>query len=176
MNVHNLVHIVQCVRSHGPLYMFSCFPFESFNKLILSAIHGPNNCELQVAKSVGVMQLIYTRFRDINDERTIEYLEKMKYSIRKSDKFDRKIIDEEHDTYAFGFAGMVEDRSYYKYIRYKGHLIEAIDLVRQRSFDNSIIQLDDGGFAQVHKFFVNKEGEWRMLIMLIKENRLREMA
>jgi hypothetical protein len=44
---------------------------------------------------VGVIQSIYTRFRDAKDKRTIGYLDKMKYSFRKTGKFDRQIIDEE---------------------------------------------------------------------------------
>ncbi|XP_076674436.1 uncharacterized protein LOC143372265 [Andrena cerasifolii] len=29
-NIHNLLHLVDDVKNHGPLYDFSCFPFENF--------------------------------------------------------------------------------------------------------------------------------------------------
>jgi hypothetical protein len=41
------------------------------------------------------MRSIYTRFRYAKDKRTNECLDKMKHSVRKTEKFDRQLIDED---------------------------------------------------------------------------------
>jgi hypothetical protein len=38
LNVHNLLHLVETVRRHGPLWAYSCFHFEAFNATILAFI------------------------------------------------------------------------------------------------------------------------------------------
>jgi len=44
-NVHNLLHVAHCCRMFGPLWCFSCFPFEACNKEILAFIHGTTRIE-----------------------------------------------------------------------------------------------------------------------------------
>lgn len=43
LNVHNLLHLVGCVKKWGPLWAWSCFCFESFNGEIKKGIHGTGN-------------------------------------------------------------------------------------------------------------------------------------
>ena len=40
MNVHSLKHLAKCVERWGPLWAYSCFPFESFNGQIKLRFHG----------------------------------------------------------------------------------------------------------------------------------------
>jgi hypothetical protein len=48
LNVHNLPHLVECVRQWGPLWAWSCFAFESFNGNILKSVHGTGNVCRQI--------------------------------------------------------------------------------------------------------------------------------
>lgn len=48
IKVHQLLHLVECVRHLGPLWAHSCFPFESFNGRIKRMFHGTRNPHLQV--------------------------------------------------------------------------------------------------------------------------------
>ena len=40
MNIHQLLHLPQAVRSAGPLFVNNCFVFEDLNGFIVSHIHG----------------------------------------------------------------------------------------------------------------------------------------
>lgn len=48
LNVHNLTHLTEFVRMWGPLWCWSCFPFESFNGEIKKNIHGTGNVCRQI--------------------------------------------------------------------------------------------------------------------------------
>ena len=54
LNVHNLLHLVYCVRALGPLYVFSCFPFEDKNGFLLKLIHGTQFIESQIISAVSI--------------------------------------------------------------------------------------------------------------------------
>lgn len=43
MNIHQLLHLVDCVRNFGPLWTFSMFPFEAYNGLLKSFIVAPTD-------------------------------------------------------------------------------------------------------------------------------------
>ena len=47
-NVHNLLHLSECVRNLGPLWAHSCFPFENTNGDLLKLFHGSQGVEKQV--------------------------------------------------------------------------------------------------------------------------------
>lgn len=41
LNVHNIgMHLTECVKHWGPLWAWSCFPFEDANAMLLQAVHG----------------------------------------------------------------------------------------------------------------------------------------
>ena len=48
MNVHMLSHLAQCVRNWGPLWAYSCFPFEGMNGHIKGFFHGTREMNKQV--------------------------------------------------------------------------------------------------------------------------------
>lgn len=48
MNVHLLRHLVLHVKHWGPLWAYSCFPFESLNGDIKKFFHGTRNMSEQV--------------------------------------------------------------------------------------------------------------------------------
>ncbi len=37
LNIHNLLHISECMTSHGPFHLYSCFPYENSATSILAA-------------------------------------------------------------------------------------------------------------------------------------------
>jgi len=47
-NIHSLLHLANSVRNLGPLWVHSCFPFESMNGNILKNFHGSQGVEKQV--------------------------------------------------------------------------------------------------------------------------------
>ena len=58
MNMHQLVHITDCVRANGPLFANNCFVFEDLNGYILKHIHGPTGVEMQIINALTKMQAI----------------------------------------------------------------------------------------------------------------------
>ena len=58
LNVHNLLHLVDCVRDLGPLYVFSCFSFEDKNGFLLKLIHGSQYIASQIVTAVSITQKI----------------------------------------------------------------------------------------------------------------------
>ncbi len=81
INIHNLTHIVQCISRHGPYYMYICYPYESFNKILLSAIDGTYRCKIQAANTIGTYQYLSMKLKDITDESTIDTISKMDCNI-----------------------------------------------------------------------------------------------
>jgi len=53
MNVHLLCHLVLQVRNWGPLWSYSCFPFESVNGVIRKLFHGTRDMSEQVKFNVS---------------------------------------------------------------------------------------------------------------------------
>lgn len=52
-NVHQLLHLAECVRQFGPLWTTSCFPFEDLNGKLKRLVHGSNSAHLQIFTSVS---------------------------------------------------------------------------------------------------------------------------
>lgn len=51
LNVHNIgYHLVEYVHLLGPIWCWSCFPFEDCNSMILKTVHGTGNVTKQVMK------------------------------------------------------------------------------------------------------------------------------
>ncbi|KAJ8313372.1 hypothetical protein KUTeg_009076 [Tegillarca granosa] len=49
LNMHNVCqHLVDYVRNLGPLWAWSCFPFEDMNGILLDSVHGTGDACLQV--------------------------------------------------------------------------------------------------------------------------------
>ena len=58
LNVHNLLHLVDCVRNLDPLYCFSCFSFEDKNGYLLKLIQGTQFIASQIVSAVSITQKI----------------------------------------------------------------------------------------------------------------------
>ena len=51
MKMHLLRHLPMCVRNFGPLWVFSCFPYESTNGFVKTMVHGTRYVATQVCMS-----------------------------------------------------------------------------------------------------------------------------
>ena len=49
INVHQLLHLCECVRNLGPLWAHTCYEFEDINGKLLKLIHGTDHLDTQVA-------------------------------------------------------------------------------------------------------------------------------
>lgn len=52
-NLHQLLHLPQCVQDLGPLWVYSCFKFEDLNGKIIQMCHGTKKPELQICNSIS---------------------------------------------------------------------------------------------------------------------------
>lgn len=55
-NVHQLLHMVLCVKRWGPLYATSAFPFENFNGILAKSVHGSHNIGQEIANNLVLAQ------------------------------------------------------------------------------------------------------------------------
>lgn len=54
LNLHLLLHLPANVRNLGPLWAYSCFPFEDANGYLLKLVKGTQSVESQIIDSVSV--------------------------------------------------------------------------------------------------------------------------
>lgn len=68
LNMHALLHLPQCVRDSGPLWVTSCFSFESANGELTKLFHGTQNVECQIVASVNIIQNLPTLMNSIPEQ------------------------------------------------------------------------------------------------------------
>ena len=56
MNVHSLLHLVDSVRSNGPLFTCNCFVFEDLNGYLMDCIHGTLGVDTQLVNTICLLQ------------------------------------------------------------------------------------------------------------------------
>ena len=57
LNLHQLVHLADCVRHAGPLYVNNCFIFEDLNGFIVKHIHGTQGIVTQITNIISMLQV-----------------------------------------------------------------------------------------------------------------------
>lgn len=57
LNMHQLVHLADCVKYTGPLYVNNCFIFEDLNVFIVTHIHGTQGIDTQITNIVSLLQV-----------------------------------------------------------------------------------------------------------------------
>ena len=55
-NLHHLLHLPHTVAKHGPLFAYSCFPFESMNGNLLRLIKGTQYIDQQIIEALEIRQ------------------------------------------------------------------------------------------------------------------------
>lgn len=69
MNVHSLLHLVDCVKNFGPLFCYSMFPFESYNGLLKRFVVAPTDVLYQIATRYIVYKMVQTD--EINEQSAV---------------------------------------------------------------------------------------------------------
>ena len=59
LNVHNISHIVYCVKNWGTLWAYLCFLFESFNGEVYKVIHENENKTLENEKAKDLLKKMH---------------------------------------------------------------------------------------------------------------------
>ncbi|XP_069465487.1 uncharacterized protein [Ambystoma mexicanum] len=57
LNLHNLIHLTDCVRFTGPLYINNCFIFEDLNGFLLKNIHAKQGVDMQILHVIGLWKV-----------------------------------------------------------------------------------------------------------------------
>ena len=77
LNVHNISHIVECVKNWGPLWAYSCFSFESFNGEISKAIHGKGNVSGEVYWAVHSEKILENEIKTLENGKAKDLLKEI---------------------------------------------------------------------------------------------------
>ncbi|XP_067203636.1 uncharacterized protein [Linepithema humile] len=102
INLHQLLHLPDCVKNLGPLWANTCYEYESLNGKLLKLIHGTSHIDSQIAQS---------QYQYIKMVRFIESLPHgniRDFCLRK--KRQVKIIEQIHEhCYSVGVYKIVEE-------------------------------------------------------------------
>lgn len=86
-NIHQLLHLCDVVRNLGPLWVYSCFTFESINGELLSLFHGTQNVDMQIANSVAIFLKYPLLVQDLKlDSEVGKFFSRMRFSSHKYKK------------------------------------------------------------------------------------------
>jgi hypothetical protein len=78
MNVHNILHLPAMVKKWGPLWGWSCFPFESYNGDIIACVHGKGNVCKDVFWHLQAQKRVNLKVKDLpSGSPTVQFVEKM---------------------------------------------------------------------------------------------------
>ena len=77
LNLHQLVHLVDCVKQTGPLFINNCFIFEDLNGFIVKHIHGTQGIDTQLVNIVEMLKvtpLLYEKHLKTSENDDIKQL------------------------------------------------------------------------------------------------------
>lgn len=88
LNVHNVgAHFTWYVRLWGPLWAWSCFPYEDMNGHILNVVHGTGNVTVQALKRLHLHKMLKNYCINFKDP----YLRKLTKDMLDRSKLPRKL-------------------------------------------------------------------------------------
>jgi hypothetical protein len=93
-NVHSLLHLPLMVRRLGPLYEFSCFPFESANGIMKKMVKGTRYAEEIIAQTFVTRQSLPLFLEKLPaDSKVLDFLEEAKHTnqLKKIEKFSDNV-------------------------------------------------------------------------------------
>ena len=100
-NVHYLLHLPMVVQNLGPLFAYSCFPYEGTNGHLLSCIKGTQHVDSQILETVSISQGIAHIAEQYlpSDTAASQFYRNMKATRHESNKLE---IKESERCYALG--------------------------------------------------------------------------
>ena len=97
LNQHQLVHLVDCVKDTGPLYVNNCFIFEDLNGFIVKHIHGTQGVDTQLTNIINMLKvppIMYNIFlKDSADEQVLLLYHELTDSVTGRHKYEDEIED-----------------------------------------------------------------------------------
>ena len=77
INVHNLIHLAPLVKQWGPLWVYSCFGFESMNGHLKKMFHGTRQILGQLVFSIKAQQSLSFKCKLLNgeDRTTMDFIQ-----------------------------------------------------------------------------------------------------
>lgn len=95
LNQHQLVHLVECVRETGPLFVNNCFIFEDLNGFIVKHIHGTQGVDTQLTNIINMLKvppIMYNIFlKDSADEQILSLYNELTDSVTGRHKYEDEI-------------------------------------------------------------------------------------
>ena len=79
LNVHSLLHLTDCVRELGPLWVYSCFYFENQNGILKSLVHGTQQVDKQILSSFSYQKNLLAAAEELIPETYKEVFEQLYY-------------------------------------------------------------------------------------------------
>ncbi|KAK3932902.1 Opacity-related protein POPM1 [Frankliniella fusca] len=96
LNVHQLLHLSMVVKNLGPLFVYSCFTYESLNGKLSNLVHGTRHAALQICSSSYVrlnLSVMISKLEDCEAKRLcLKFMESGKKKVQVSEVVD-------HETY-----------------------------------------------------------------------------
>ena len=80
LNMHSLLHLPKCVDELGPLWVFSCFPFEDINGTLLDLFHGTQNVEFQIMYSINIVQNMSKMLQCVSGSKYKDFIDKLRHN------------------------------------------------------------------------------------------------
>lgn len=97
LNIHQIIHLADCVRHTGPLYVNNCFIFEDLNGFIIKHVHGTQGVDTQLTNSIAMLKvppIMYDKFlKKSPDDEIISLYKELTDSVRGRHQFDCEIED-----------------------------------------------------------------------------------
>lgn len=97
LNQHQLIHLVDCVRNTGPLFVNNCFIFEDLNGFIVKHIHGTQGVDAQLTNIINMLKvppIMYTIFlKDSTDTDLLFLYNELTDSVTGRHRYENDIED-----------------------------------------------------------------------------------
>lgn len=97
LNQHQLVHLVDCVRDTGPLYVNNCFIFEDLNGFIIKHIHGKQGVDTQLTNIINMLKvppIMYNIFlKESADEQVLLLYNELSDSVTGRHRYEHEVED-----------------------------------------------------------------------------------
>ncbi|KAE8744268.1 hypothetical protein FOCC_FOCC009083 [Frankliniella occidentalis] len=89
INIHLLLHLADCVRHLGPLWVFTCFPLENLNGLIVGNIHGKTSVDSQVCNTFWQVVCQHQFLSTVREGEMKDFILKRKRSVKINEQIAR---------------------------------------------------------------------------------------
>ncbi|CAC5384005.1 unnamed protein product [Mytilus coruscus] len=174
LNIHQLVHLVDCVNELGPLYTHSCFPFEDKNGFVLKLIRGTQNIDSQIITGISFIQKlpeleqkcivkgsdVEKVYNEIKNSQNLKRGSKIENNVYILGAINSKKLDKEQFALVCNllrYCPTTDTFNCFNRLEFHGNLIYGTDYARMKKRNNSAIIYSIQGVISfgVVKFFIS---------------------